>query len=234
MPDSLVTLVANILSIIVLDLVLSGDNAVVIGLAARRLPGEQRRLAIILGGAAAIGLRVLFAAVAALLLAIPFLQAIGGVLLVWIAWKLVHDDGSSHEVAEGHSLFDALRTIVLADVVMSLDNILAIAGVSHGNVVQLLIGLLLSMPIILFGSGLVALLMERLPWLALVGAGLLAWTAGGMIHEDAMVGQLLPVELLAGWLVPLALTVAVVGPAIPRTFRGARPGPGPSLRPSDE
>ncbi|MBX6771615.1 MAG: YjbE family putative metal transport protein [Chloroflexi bacterium] len=219
MDAHLLSILANALSIVVLDLVLSGDNAVVIGLAARRLPPRQRRLAILLGGAGAIGLRVLFAALAAVLLAVPLLQAVGGVLLLWIAWKLLHDEGEEHTPTEGGTLFQALQTIILADAVMSLDNILAIAGVSHGDIIQLLLGLLLSMPIILSGSGLVAMLMNRLPWLVFVGAGILTWTAGGMIQEDAVVGQLIPLDGGFGLIVPLALTLAVLVPSVGRLVR---------------
>ena len=218
MPGDILPAIAGVLSIVVIDLVLSGDNAVVIGLAVRRLPTAQRRRGIVLGGAGAIGLRVLFAALAAYLLTIPFLHAAGGLLLLWIAWKLLRDEATSHGVSERESLFGALRTIILADVVMSLDNVLAIAGVSHGNVGQLLLGLLLSMPIILFSSGVVAAVMNRLPWLSMVGAGILAWTAGGMIQEDDLVSNVVAMGTLADPLIPLALTVAIVAPSVRRLW----------------
>lgn len=142
-----------------------------------------------MAGSGASGLRVAFAATAALLLQIPLLQATGGLLLLWIAWKLLREGGASHEVAESVTLFGALKTIILADVIMSLDNILAIAGVSQGDVSLLLFGLVLSMPLILFGSGLIATVMNRMPWLSLFGAGILAWTAGTMVLHDKIVGQ---------------------------------------------
>jgi YjbE family integral membrane protein len=212
--DSLIALLPGLLSIVVIDLVLSGDNAVVIGMAARRLPPHQRRMAIIFGGAGAIGLRILFAAIAALLLQIPFLQAAGGFLLVWIAWKLLREDEAAHEVAESVTLIGAMKTIILADVIMSLDNILAIAGVSHGNIGLLIFGLVLSMPIILFGSGLIATVMNRAPWLMLVGAGILTWAAGKMIVHDAIVAEYLPNPAAADILVPLLLTAGVLAPSI--------------------
>ena len=227
--ENLLALLPGLLSIVVIDLVLSGDNAVVIGMAARRLPPKQRRMAIVLGGAGAIGLRVAFAAVAALLLQIPFLQAAGGLLLVWIAWKLLREEEEAHGISESVSLFGALKTIILADVVMSLDNILAIAGVSHGDVGLLLFGLALSMPLILFGSGVIANVMNRAPWLMLVGAGILAWTAGSMIVEDAIVAQYVPNLDVAHLAVPLLLTVGVLAPSIwsawTRRGRGNRPAP---------
>lgn len=211
----------------VVDLVLSGDNAIVIGMAARRLPPRQRRMAIILGGGGAILLRVLFAAIAAVLLAIPLLGAAGGLLLLGIAWKLLREGEAAHDVSEGVSLFGALRTIIMADVVMSLDNILAIAGVSHGNVGLLLFGLLLSMPLILFGSGLIANAINRLPWLALVGAGVLAWTGGAMLVEDQVVAGWLPHIESLHLAIPGLLTAAVLAPSLRRYLalrsRGVRP-----------
>ncbi len=216
MLENLLIYLASLMGIVVIDLVLSGDNALVIGMAARRLPSHRRRLAILLGGAGAIGLRVLFAAVAALLLGIPLLQAAGGLLLLWIAWKLLRDHEATHEVAESVSVLGALRTIILADVVMSLDNILAVAGASHGSLELLLFGLMLSMPLILFGSSLVASLMNRMPWLELVGAGVLAWTAGVMILEDAIVGSLLAGVVPLSLLLPMALTAALLVPSLGR------------------
>ena len=194
------------LSIILVDLVLSGDNAVVIGMAARRLPSRQRYLAILLGGFGAIVLRILLATGASFLLAIPLLEAIGGALLLWIAWKLLPDEQNSHDVLPSASVFGALQTIVVADLVMSPDNVLAIAGVSHGNVQLLVFGLVLSMPLVLSSSGLIAALIGRLPWLLPVGASVLAWTGGGMIVDDHVLG-------------PLALATAIVAPSIPLIVR---------------
>ena len=227
--ENLLALLPGLMGIVIIDLVLSGDNAIVIGMAARRLSPRQRRMAIILGGAGAIGLRVLFAAMAALLLRIPLLQAAGGFLLVWIAWKLLREEGSGHDVAESGSLVGALKTIILADVIMSLDNILAIAGVSHGDVGLLLFGLLLSMPLILFGSGLIAAIMNRAPWLTLVGAGILAWTAGKMVVEDPVVTQYLPNPGMAHLVTPVLLTAGVLVPSLWGAFvhrrRAARSTP---------
>lgn len=185
-------LIRAILSIVVIDLVLSGDNAVVIGMASRRLSPVQRRRAIVLGAAGAIGLRVAFTALAAVLLGIPLLQAVGGAMLAWIAFRLLRQEHSEQVVQEGASLFEAVQTIILADVIMSLDNILAVGGAAHGNLALLLFGLALSMPIIMFGSNLVAMLMNRLPWLVYLGAAILAYTAGEMIFSDRIVGRYLP------------------------------------------
>ncbi len=206
MLENLLPMLATIAGIVVIDLVLSGDNAVVIGMAARRLPPKQRRLAILLGGACAIGLRALFAAIAALLLRVPLLQAAGGVLLLWIGWKLLHDAHRPHVIGETYSLAGALKVIILADVVMSLDNILAIAGISHGDVFLLLFGLAVSMPLVLAGSAIIASLMARMPWLVYVGAAVLAWTAGQMVVEDPVVAAWLPEDPATALLVPALLT----------------------------
>jgi YjbE family integral membrane protein len=180
---------SRVLSIIVIDLVLSGDNAVVIGMAARSLSTENRRKAIVWGGVGAVVLRIFFTAIAAVLLGVPYLQAIGGVLLLFIAYRLIrpHDEGANIRAAG--NLREAIQTIVLADVVMSLDNILAVGGAAHGNLWLLLFGLVLSIPILLLGSELVARMLGRFPALVYVGAIVLVWTAVGMIVEDKLVHE---------------------------------------------
>ena len=208
---SALELLRAVLSIVVIDLVLSGDNAVVIGMAARRLSAEQRRRAILFGAGGAIVLRVLFTALAALLLGVPLIQAAGGVLLIWIAYSLLRQGHEEKAVKEGTNLFEAVRTIILADVVMSLDNILAVGGAAHGELRLLLFGLALSMPIIMFGSNLVALLMNRLPWLVYLGAAILVYTGGEMIFSDAIVGNILPHSIWLEAVVIAVLVVAVVG-----------------------
>ena len=180
-------LLTAVFAIIVIDLVLSGDNAVVIGMAARRLSPENRRRAIIWGGAGAVGLRIFFTAIAALLLDVPYLQAAGGLLLLYIAYKLLKPHDEHAKVSEANSLGEAIKTIVMADVVMSLDNILAVGGAAHGNLWLLLFGLVLSIPILLFGSELVARMLGRYPLLVYVGAIVLVWTAVSMILEDRLV-----------------------------------------------
>ena len=180
-------LLTQILSIIVINVILSGDNALVIGMASRSLPSQQRRMAIILGGAGAIVLRVIFTAVAAFFLQVPFLEAVGGVVLIWIAYKLLNDDADMHEVHASNSMISAVRTIIVADVVMSLDNMLAIGGAAHGSVELLLFGLGLSMPFILLGSNYLARMLNRYPWLMIGGSGVLAVTAARMIADDKLV-----------------------------------------------
>lgn len=211
--DNALAYLVGVLGIVVIDLVLSGDNAIVIGMAARRLSPHQRRRAIVLGGAVAIVLRILFAAIATMLLRIPLLQAAGGGLLLWIAWRLLREEQEEHQLRESSSMMGALRTIVLADVVMSLDNILAVAGASHGSLGLLAFGLVLSMPLLLFGSSMVARVMNRMPWLALVGAAVLTWTAGGMIAEDEFLLSYLPFDNAIKMLLPALFTMGLVGPS---------------------
>ena len=178
----------SIISIIILDLTLSGDNAVVIGMAAHRLPPPQRKAAIVIGGAAAILLRLGLTVVTVYLLRLTGLMLIGGLLLMWIAFKLLKEE---EEGAEGlpaaKSMGKAISTILLADLVMSLDNILAVAGASQGNTTLLVFGLVLSMAILMFMGSMVATLLNRYTWLSYVGAAVIAWTGAIMIFEDHVV-----------------------------------------------
>jgi YjbE family integral membrane protein len=188
--------IVKIASIVIIDLVLSGDNAVVIGMAARRLPPDSRKRAILLGGLGAVILRVTFTIMAALLLDIPLLRAIGGVLLLWIAYKLVRPHQETHSVSEADSLSEAVRTIILADFVMSLDNILAVGGAAEGHLGLLIFGLILSIPILMLGSELVARVLGRLPILVYVGVVVLVITATRMILHDDVVKDVYHANLL--------------------------------------
>lgn len=180
----------SLLQIIWIDLLLSGDNAVVIALACRSLPQKQRRWGILLGAGAAVGLRILFALVVSYLLGVPFLKVVGGLLLLWIAVKLVTDsEGDAHEVEASESLWKAVRTIAIADAVMSLDNVVAIAAASRGHPELFIFGLLLTIPLIIAGSQLVMALLTRFPILVWAGAALLGWIAGEMLVSDVMALQ---------------------------------------------
>jgi len=181
--------------IIIIDLVLSGDNAVVIGMAAHRLERRQRRIAILIGGAAAIGLRIVLTAIAALLMKLAGLRLVGGLLLVSIGFKLLKEEEESHDgVKVAASMREAIATILIADFVMSLDNVLGVAGASEGNISLLLFGLIFSMAILMFMGNLVAGLINRFWWLAYVGSGVIAWTGAIMIFEDSVVTQRLVVS----------------------------------------
>lgn len=211
MPEFDLSFLTKVLSIIVIDLVLSGDNAVVIGMAARGLPAASRRRAIILGGVGAVALRIMFTAMAALLLDVPFLQAMGGVLLLWIALKLVKPIHHEEHVSEAASLREAVQTIIMADVVMSLDNILAVGGAAHGHLGLLLFGLALSIPILLMGSALVARLMSRLPVLVYIGAAVLVITAVRMIFEDKIVHKAYKADTVTIAITALLMAAVVCG-----------------------
>lgn len=203
--------IGAVLSIVVIDLVLSGDNAVVIGMAASRLSAEQRRKAIIWGGAGAVGLRMLFTAAAALLLGIPLLQAIGAVLLFWIAFNLLKPEEEEHDIEAAGSLREALQTIIMADVVMSLDNILAVGGAAHGSIGLLIFGLALSVPILLFGSSLIARMIDQYPFLNYIGAGVLVFTAARMFLEDPVVHDNLGITTVVEYLFVAIAVVVVLG-----------------------
>lgn len=201
-----------LLKIIAIDLILSGDNAVVIAMASRRLPAEQRRRAILWGGGAAVVLRIIFTIVAALLLGVPLLQAIGGALLIYIALKLVLPAGDHHgSIKEANTMAGAIRTIILADVVMSLDNMLAVGAAAHGHLWLLLFGLALSIPILLLGSSAIARLIDRYPWLNYVGAAILVHTAVEMVFNDDIVHDFLHPSVLVEWLVIIVMISAVIG-----------------------
>ena len=187
MPDSFLApeFWAAVLQIILIDVVLSGDNAVVIALACRNLPPEQRRSGIFWGVAGAVGLRVVLTMAAALVMNLPWLKLVGGLLLLWIGVKLLvpEDDDATGITPAGH-LWGAVRTIIVADFVMSLDNVIGVAGASHGNLFLLLFGLLVSIPLIIGTSQMILRLMERWPVVVVVGAALLGWVAGSMIWSD--------------------------------------------------
>ncbi len=201
-----------LMQIMLVNIVLSGDNAVVIALAARNLPSKHQKLAILWGSGGAIVLRILLTIVAVALLRISFLQLGGALLLVWIAIKLLTEE----DEVEGHhhahdNLFGAVKTILIADVVMSLDNTLAIAGVAKGDWMLLITGLTLSIPLIVFGSTLIMKLMDRFPVIVYIGAGLIAWTAGEMIVGDKSMRPYLPHLFHGTPYLALVLTAGVIG-----------------------
>jgi YjbE family integral membrane protein len=197
-------------NIIIIDLILSGDNAVVIGMAARKLPPAQRKKAIMFGAGVAVLLRSTLTVVAAYLLNIPLLMTVGGILLIGIAVKLLVEEDDGVDVHAGDTLKSAIKTIIIADVVMSLDNVLAVAGASHGNVFLVLMGLALSIPFIMWGSNIIAGLLNRFPWLLYVGAAVLGYTGGQLIVEDPFVHQLLTGLDVLNLIIPVVLAVIVV------------------------
>src|SRR5881409_3012843 len=183
---------ARVFGIILIDLTLAGDNALVIALAVRNLPERQQLLGRIGGTLGAVGLRLAFITVATFLMRIPFLQVVGGVLLLWIAFKLVHHEtGAEGHVRQGGSLREAVWIIIVADAIMSLDNVLAVAAASDGDMRLVVFGIALSIPIVVWGSGLLARLMNRVPWIIWLGGAVLGYVAGDMILDDEALRSLL-------------------------------------------
>jgi YjbE family integral membrane protein len=178
-----------VLQIIAIDILLGGDNAVVIALACRRLPEAQRNKGIFWGVFGAIGLRVVMIFFALQLLAVPYLKIVGGLLLFWIGVKLLQPEHEGHgsDVAASTTLAGAVKTIIVADAVMSLDNVIAVAGAAHGSMVLVVFGIVVSIPIVVWGSKLVLTLMDRFPVVITLGAALLGWIGGGMLLSDPAV-----------------------------------------------
>jgi len=205
---------ARVVGIIVIDLTLAGDNALVIALAVRTLPQRQQFWGRIWGTAGAVGLRLLFIAIATILLRVPFLQLVGGLALLWIAFKLVRQQGGA-EAAEGHvrhgsSLREAIWIIIVADAVMSLDNVLAVAAAAHGDMTLVVFGIALSIPIVVWGSGLLATLMNRFMWIIWLGGGILGYVAGEMILKEPKLDRLIDHTTPGIGLLPLLPAVIIV------------------------
>lgn len=199
-------------SIILLDILLGGDNAVVIAMAANKLPGNLRRKAILIGTGGAVVIRLVMTLIAVWLLTIPFLQALGGLILLPIAVKLLVPAEQEKNVTDSDSLMGAIKTIIIADAAMGVDNVLAIAGASHGSFLLVACGFLISIPIIVGGSTVIGKLMDRFPVILYAGAGLLGWTAGSMIGHDKILGTLM--QQMAGTWAPMTLQIVLVAGVI--------------------
>jgi YjbE family integral membrane protein len=176
------------LEIIVINILLSGDNAVVIALACRNLPKAQRKLGIFWGVVGAVVLRVILTFFAVQLLLLPYVQLVGAALLLWIGIKLVaEDEGDGPEIAASDRLISAIKTVIIADLVMSLDNVIGVAAAAKGSLALLVFGLVISIPLVVVGAQLIMKLIERLPWLVIVGGGLLGYIAGEIAAADTAV-----------------------------------------------
>jgi len=184
MDTTVLGFLASLMNIIFLDLILAGDNAIVIGLAARNLQPATQKKAIIYGTAGAVVLRIFATIVVLWLLNIPWLLLIGGILLVWIAYKLMTDDDDHTDVKASQSLWAAVRTIIIADAAMGIDNVIAVAGAANHNLILVIIGLLISVPIVVWGSTLFIKLISRFPWIIYLGSIVLGYTASNMMTEE--------------------------------------------------
>lgn len=215
-----------VLQIILIDIVLSGDNAVVIALACRNLPAEQRRFGILWGVVGAVFLRVLLTLFAVGLLGFPWLKLVGGLLLLWIGIQLLVPEGEDeHEIKPAEHLYGAIRTIIVADFVMSLDNVIGVAAAAKDNLYLLGFGLIVSIPLIIWSSQLILKLMERFPVVVVFGAGLLGWVAGDMMVSDLAVRGWFAAQLpSAQYLAPAcgALLVVLTGKWMERRSAATR------------
>ena len=196
--------------ILVVDLVLSGDNAVVIAMASKNLPEKQRKQAVWWGTMGAVILRCILTCTAVFLLGIPFIQAVGSALLLWIALKLLLEQEQQMDVNEAFGVWSCIQIILIADFVMSLDNVLGIAALANGDLALIVIGLSISIPIVVWGSGIITQLLRRFPQLLFVGSAILAFTAGEMLLRDPKVGGWLSTHLQhSSTVIPLFFVVLV-------------------------
>lgn len=203
---------SGLLAIILLDLVLAGDNAIVIAMAASRLPKELQKKAVFWGTFGAVAVRFSLTAVVVYLLKLPGLMLVGGLLLLPIAWKLLkHDDSDDPSVASAHTFWSALRTIIVADALMGLDNVLAIAGASNGHLLLVVLGLLISVPLVVWGSTLILKLIERFPIIMYIGAAAIAITAGRMIGHDRWLSAWFDAHAASRYVLDVVLVGAICG-----------------------
>jgi YjbE family integral membrane protein len=206
--------VIRFLNITLIDIALSGDNAIIIGMAAASLPRGKRKWAIIIGGFLAIALRIALTSVATILMLVPYLSATGGLVLMWVVYRLLKIDVSESEeqkkAKEAANFRQAIILILTADFMMSLDNVIAVAGSAHGNIVLLVAGLLLSMPLLMVAGGAVSALIDKAKWLLYVGAAAISFTAARMILEDRLIAGSL--ELHGGIVVAISVVAAVLLP----------------------
>ena len=217
---------ARWLGIVFINLSLSGDNALVIAMAVRTLPPRQRFFGLLGGTVGAVAFRLIFITIVSRLLRIPYLQAVGGLVLVWIAFKLVGENGGEGEgkARHGTTLWEAMWIIIVADLIMSLDNVLAVSAAARGDLILVVFGIGLSIPIVIWGSGLLARLMNRFQWIVWFGGGVLGWVAGEMMIEDTIInGWIGPWAGVLQRVVPGALAVAltvlgwILARLVPRT-----------------
>jgi YjbE family integral membrane protein len=185
----------GLLTIIWVNIILSGDNAVVIALAARSLPPHQQKKAVAWGAGAAVVMRIILTIVAVELLKWPYLKIIGGLLLFWIAISLLLPEDGGDDVESSDNLFQAIKTILIADLVMSLDNVIGVAAAAKGSILLLVLGLLISIPLVIFGAPILMKLMERFPVIITAGAGILGWVAGEMLVTDPALVEWVKVNL---------------------------------------
>lgn len=199
-----------LMTIIFIDLLLAGDNAIVIGLAARNLPKNMQRRAVLWGTAGAVVIRIIATLLVVTLLKIPFLLAIGGLLLIWIAYKLLIQQESHDNIKTGSTLWAAVRTIIIADAAMGLDNVIAVAGAAHGDYFLVILGLIISIPIVVWGSTLFIKVIDRYSWIIYIGSGVLAYTAAKMITHEGEFAKFFTSNPILSWILIAIIVVLVI------------------------
>lgn len=210
-PAALWATIYAIISITIIDLALSGDNAAVIGLAIKDLPPEQRKKAALIGAGGAIVLRVFFTAIATYLTRLPYINAFGGLLLVWITWKLIAPKEEKEEhVKSSDKFWGAIMAIIIADLSMAFDNVMGVAGAAHGSIGLVIFGLLLSIPILIFGSNWLAKWMNEKPFIIYIGGGVLAHTSLAMIFHDKGLNLVNYVGGTAAFVIPWLFALAIL------------------------
>jgi YjbE family integral membrane protein len=219
----------DVLKIIMIDVLLSGDNAVVIALACRNLPAQQRKKGVLFGMAGAVLLRIVLTFFAVSLLSLPYLKLVGALLLIWIGIKLIlpEDEHNEDSIKADARLIGAIKTIIIADFVMSLDNVLGVAAAAKGNVPLLVFGLLISIPLIAWSSQLVLKLIDRFPYIIYAGGALLGYVAGEMLVAEALFAPLLEAQHALHWLVPAGCAVMVL--AVGKWLAQRRPTDGKAV-----
>ncbi|MFF2482855.1 TerC family protein [Paenibacillus sp. NPDC058071] len=203
-----------LLNIVFIDLILAGDNAIVIGMAARNLAPHLQKKAVLWGTVGAIGIRIIATVVVVRLLELPWLHLIGGLLLVWIAYKLVLQDDKHGDVKAGNTLWQSIQTIIIADAAMGIDNVIAVAGAAHGSMLLVILGLLISVPVIVWGSTLFIKLINRYNWIIYVGSGILAYTAAKMLMNEKYYKSFFTDNPFIYWGFIALVIVAVLGAGI--------------------
>ncbi len=220
----------GLLQITLINIVLSGDNAVVIALAARSLPQEQQKKAVMWGAGAAVIMRILLTIIAVKLLAMPYLKIIGAALLFWIAVNLLVPEDEEANVDSSDNLTKAIKTILIADLVMSLDNVIGVAAAAKGNMTLLVLGLAISIPLVIFGATILMKLMERWPIIITIGAGLLGWVAGEMLMTDPVWAEWIKQNLqwahvyFLGFEIGLAQIMGAVGVVLTGKYLASKSG----------
>lgn len=200
----------TLVKVLIINIILSGDNAIVIAMASRNLPAHQQKSAIFWGGFGAIGLRVVLTLVAVQLLQIPYLTAIGALLLLWVAIKLMIQEEDHQEIKSSDKLYNVVMTIIMADFVMSLDNVVAIAAVAKSDFFLISLGLLFSIPLIIWGSNFILKLIDQFPALIYIGSAILGFTAGEMFVTDKKIGEwMTPLSPFINSMMPILFTLSV-------------------------